>query len=245
MLSCLGAAGADTVASDNITILVGTTKGAFLISGGSDRSGWKVTGPHCDGWPINHLVGDGGDRDDLGRRRRRLARRGRLALGGRRRELAGHPAHQGRDGRLGGQRPGLRPHDRLDRRGAALRRRLRADLVAVPRPRPALRRNQAREPAAEPRRRPDLGADRGPDRAPLGRKLEPRRRGPRPAHDPLRPGRTPTSSGSASRPRASSPPRTAARPGSAATASRTPRPATGTTTRPRRATARPGIACTT
>ena len=46
------------VASDNITILVGTTKGAFLISGGSDRSGWTVTGPHCDGWPINHLVGD-------------------------------------------------------------------------------------------------------------------------------------------------------------------------------------------
>ena len=44
--------------SDSITILVGTTKGAFLISGGSDRSGWKVTGPYCDGWPINHLVGD-------------------------------------------------------------------------------------------------------------------------------------------------------------------------------------------
>ena len=46
------------VASGNITILVGTTKGAFLISGGKDRSGWTVTGPHCDGWPINHLVGD-------------------------------------------------------------------------------------------------------------------------------------------------------------------------------------------
>jgi photosystem II stability/assembly factor-like uncharacterized protein len=44
--------------SGNITILVGTTKGAFLISGGSDRSGWTVTGPHCDGWPINHLAGD-------------------------------------------------------------------------------------------------------------------------------------------------------------------------------------------
>ncbi len=41
-----------------ITILVGTTKGAFLISGGSDRSGWTVTGPHCDGWPINHVIGD-------------------------------------------------------------------------------------------------------------------------------------------------------------------------------------------
>ncbi len=41
-----------------VTILVGTTKGAFLIEGGRERSGWKVTGPHCDGWPINHVVGD-------------------------------------------------------------------------------------------------------------------------------------------------------------------------------------------
>lgn len=42
----------------DVTILVGTTKGAFLIAGGSDRSGWTVTGPFCDGWPINHLAGD-------------------------------------------------------------------------------------------------------------------------------------------------------------------------------------------
>ena len=62
--------------SDNITILVGTTKGAFLISGGSGRSGWRVSGPHCGGWPINHLTGDaatgtiwaggGGDRHGAG-----------------------------------------------------------------------------------------------------------------------------------------------------------------------------------
>lgn len=42
----------------DLTVLVGTTKGAFLISGGRDRSGWAVRGPFCDGWPINHLVGD-------------------------------------------------------------------------------------------------------------------------------------------------------------------------------------------
>ena len=41
-----------------VTVLVGTTKGAFLVSGGADRSGWKVSGPHCDGWPINHVIGD-------------------------------------------------------------------------------------------------------------------------------------------------------------------------------------------
>jgi photosystem II stability/assembly factor-like uncharacterized protein len=46
------------MAMDKITILVGTTKGAFLISGGADRSGWKVKGPFCNGWPINHVIGD-------------------------------------------------------------------------------------------------------------------------------------------------------------------------------------------
>ena len=39
----------------DITLLVGTTKGLFLIDGGK---GWSVSGPHCDGWPINHAVGD-------------------------------------------------------------------------------------------------------------------------------------------------------------------------------------------
>ncbi|WP_299845290.1 exo-alpha-sialidase [uncultured Paracoccus sp.] len=42
----------------DLTILVGTTKGAFLISGGTNRDGWTVSGPFCDGWPINHLAGD-------------------------------------------------------------------------------------------------------------------------------------------------------------------------------------------
>ena len=41
-----------------VTILVGTTKGAFLIEGGAARSGWRVRGPYCDGWPINHVVAD-------------------------------------------------------------------------------------------------------------------------------------------------------------------------------------------
>ena len=41
-----------------VTLLVGTTKGLFLIEGGADRSGWQVSGPHCDLWPINHAVGD-------------------------------------------------------------------------------------------------------------------------------------------------------------------------------------------
>jgi photosystem II stability/assembly factor-like uncharacterized protein len=44
--------------SGKITVLVGTTKGAFLVSGGLDRVDWAVKGPFCDGWPINHVVGD-------------------------------------------------------------------------------------------------------------------------------------------------------------------------------------------
>ncbi|MCR8546695.1 exo-alpha-sialidase [Salipiger sp. P9] len=35
-------------------LLVGTTKGAFLIT----CDGWSVSGPFCDGWPINHMTGD-------------------------------------------------------------------------------------------------------------------------------------------------------------------------------------------
>ena len=46
------------MSSARLTVLVGTTKGAFLISGGSDRSGWTIHGPYCDGWPINHVIGD-------------------------------------------------------------------------------------------------------------------------------------------------------------------------------------------
>ncbi|WP_010140800.1 WD40/YVTN/BNR-like repeat-containing protein [Oceanicola sp. S124] len=41
-----------------VTILIGTGKGAFLLDGDAGRSGWKVSGPFCDGWPINHVIGD-------------------------------------------------------------------------------------------------------------------------------------------------------------------------------------------
>ena len=44
--------------ADSVTVLVGTTKGAFLVSGGSERESWTVRGPFCEGWPINHVIGD-------------------------------------------------------------------------------------------------------------------------------------------------------------------------------------------
>jgi len=45
--------------SDNaIHLLVGTTKGAFILDGDADRAHWSVRGPFCDGAPINHVIGD-------------------------------------------------------------------------------------------------------------------------------------------------------------------------------------------
>ncbi|MFD0980187.1 WD40/YVTN/BNR-like repeat-containing protein [Tropicimonas aquimaris] len=41
-----------------VTLLVGTTKGVFLIEGNKGRTAWSVRGPLCDGWPVNHVVGD-------------------------------------------------------------------------------------------------------------------------------------------------------------------------------------------
>ncbi|MGC1747235.1 MAG: exo-alpha-sialidase, partial [Pseudolabrys sp.] len=46
------------MSSTRMTLLVGTTKGAFLISDDNDRRGWVIQGPYCDGWPINHVIGD-------------------------------------------------------------------------------------------------------------------------------------------------------------------------------------------
>lgn len=39
-------------------LLVGTTKGAFILDGSAERSEWSVRGPYCDGWAINHVIGD-------------------------------------------------------------------------------------------------------------------------------------------------------------------------------------------
>lgn len=41
-----------------VTVLLGTTKGVFLLHGTPARDDWRLTGPHCDGWPINHVTGD-------------------------------------------------------------------------------------------------------------------------------------------------------------------------------------------
>lgn len=41
-----------------LCILVGTKKGAFIFDGDAERKSWSMRGPFCETWPINHIVGD-------------------------------------------------------------------------------------------------------------------------------------------------------------------------------------------
>lgn len=50
--------GEEAMTADSaISVLIGTTKGAFILSRG-EGGHWHVKGPHCDGWPVNHVIGD-------------------------------------------------------------------------------------------------------------------------------------------------------------------------------------------
>ncbi len=44
-----------------IQVLVGTKKGAFILSADGKRKDWKVSGPHFAGWEIYHLKGSAAD----------------------------------------------------------------------------------------------------------------------------------------------------------------------------------------
>ncbi len=44
--------------ADTITLLVGTTKGLFLLESDAGRQNWQPRGPYCDLWSINHAIGD-------------------------------------------------------------------------------------------------------------------------------------------------------------------------------------------
>ena len=46
------------MADQRLFILLGTTKGVFVMRGDAGRRVWRMSGPHCDGWPINHVIGD-------------------------------------------------------------------------------------------------------------------------------------------------------------------------------------------
>src|ERR1700722_17135678 len=40
-----------------VRVLVGTKKGAFILTSDGARKEWKVSGPHFAGWEIYHLKG--------------------------------------------------------------------------------------------------------------------------------------------------------------------------------------------
>ncbi|MGA1982127.1 MAG: hypothetical protein ABSG84_06615 [Acidobacteriaceae bacterium] len=44
-----------------VRLLVGTRKGAFLLSADGARKNWKIDGPHFAGWEIYHLKGSPAD----------------------------------------------------------------------------------------------------------------------------------------------------------------------------------------
>ncbi|MGZ5522703.1 MAG: exo-alpha-sialidase, partial [Chthoniobacterales bacterium] len=40
-----------------VRVLVGTRKGAFILTSDGARKRWKVSGPHFAGWEIYHMKG--------------------------------------------------------------------------------------------------------------------------------------------------------------------------------------------
>jgi len=44
--------------ADRLALLIGTKKGAFVITGDDDRERWSVRGPLCEGWPIHDVSYD-------------------------------------------------------------------------------------------------------------------------------------------------------------------------------------------
>ena len=45
-------------AGENVLLLVGTKKGAFVLRGDPDRARWNVEGPFCETWPTLHVNAD-------------------------------------------------------------------------------------------------------------------------------------------------------------------------------------------
>jgi len=41
-----------------VLILVGTKKGAFILESGAERQSWRLRGPFCETWPMNHVIAD-------------------------------------------------------------------------------------------------------------------------------------------------------------------------------------------
>ena len=49
----------------NVRVLVGTRKGAFVLTSDGKRNNWQVSGPHFAGWEIYHMKGSPVDPDRI------------------------------------------------------------------------------------------------------------------------------------------------------------------------------------
>src|SRR3546814_20523393 len=41
-----------------VLVLLGTKKGAFILESDAERRSWRLRGPYCETWPMNHVVAD-------------------------------------------------------------------------------------------------------------------------------------------------------------------------------------------
>ncbi len=44
--------------AEKVLLLIGTRKGVFIAESDGDRRSWSLSGPFCETWPMNHVVGD-------------------------------------------------------------------------------------------------------------------------------------------------------------------------------------------
>src|SRR5271157_4418364 len=49
----------------SVRVLVGTRKGAFILTSDGTRKKWKISGPHFAGWEIYHVKGSPADPNRL------------------------------------------------------------------------------------------------------------------------------------------------------------------------------------
>ena len=118
-----------------VRVLVGTRKGAFVLTSDERRQTWDVAGPHFGGWEIYHVDGSPVDPDRLyasqstgwfGQLIQRSDDGGEDLGAGRQglrvRRGAGHPPVVRRHAAPVGVRPGLAPGAVADRPGHRLRR---------------------------------------------------------------------------------------------------------------------------
>ena len=73
----------------SVRVLVGTRKGAFILTSDGKREKWDVSGPHFGGWEMYHIKGSSVDPNRIYRvANQRLVRPDHSALGRRRQNVA-------------------------------------------------------------------------------------------------------------------------------------------------------------